>query len=238
MRNMVIVGLCFLSTACATAADYEETRELRLASRGIDILEVDNGSGSIDIVGKPGAGEILVKAIVTVPDEREDRARQTIERNLELSLEKDSDVARLRAFFDHASFFNIGTSPTVRLEIEMPQNMHLSIDDGSGSIDVAEVHGDIAVDDGSGSITLTDVGGMVEIDDGSGSINVRNVSGDVEINDGSGSIDVRGVAGSVIVDDGSGQIDVHDVEQDLIIIEDGSGGLDFSNIGGRVSTDS
>ncbi len=40
------------------------------------------------------------------------------------------------------------------------------------------------------------------------------------------------------MDDGSGSIDVSDVEEDLIIVEDGSGGLDFSNIAGRVETDS
>jgi len=238
MRSLLIMTMFTASLAGAAANGYEEERELTLDTRGIDMLSIDNGAGSIDIQGVSGASEITVTATILVPGRNEEKALQRIEDDLVLLLEKNSDVAILKAYFEEGGFFGFGDEPPVQLDVRMPERMHLQIDDGSGSIEVGSVRGDIMVDDGSGSITMIDVGGEVEIDDGSGSISVTTVGGDISINDGSGSIKVRGVTGTVIVDDGSGSIDVSDVGEDLIIVDDGSGGLDFSNISGRVETDS
>jgi len=238
MRSLIVMTMFVASLVYAASNDYEEVRELTLDTRGIDMLSIDNGSGSVDIVGVSGTNNISVTATILVPGKNDDKARKKIERDLVLILQQDSDVAVLKAYFEEGGLFNFGDSPSVQLDVRMPEGMHLEVDDGSGSIEVANVRGDIMLDDGSGSITMTDVGGNVEIDDGSGSIFVRGVGGDISINDGSGSIKVRGVAGSVIVDDGSGSIEVSDVEEDLIIVDDGSGGLDFSNIAGRVEAES
>lgn len=238
MRSLLIMTLFIASLAGAADDAYEEKRELTLDTRGIDMLSIDNGSGSIDIKGVSGASEITVTATILVPGENEDKARKQIEEDLVLTLEKNSDIAVLKAHMEKRGFFNFGDGPSVSLVVNMPEGMHLEVDDGSGSIEISNVRGDVILDDGSGSIVMVDVGGDVEIDDGSGSISVMTVGGDISINDGSGSIKVRGVAGTVTVDDGSGSIDVSDVEEDLIIVEDGSGGLDFSNIAGRVETDS
>jgi len=236
MRGILIATLAVVGVAHAAEDGYEEIRELSLVSRGIDTLSVDNGSGSIDIVGVTNSGEISISATLVVPGKNEDKARKRIEDDLRLTLDKESDTAVLVAYFEQGSWFNWNDGPSVHLEIRMPEEMHLIVDDGSGSIDIEGVRGDIALDDGSGSIALADVGGQVEIDDGSGTITADRVGGDISVTDGSGSISIRGVNGSVTVDDGSGSINVRDVEKDLIIIDDGSGGLDFANIAGRVQT--
>ena len=236
MRSLLMMTMLLASLADAAFADYEEERQLTLDTRGIDMLSIANGAGSIDITGVPAADEITVLATIRVPGKIDEKARRKIADDLVLTLDKDSDVAVLKAYFDEGGFFNFGESPSVQVEVRMPEGMHLEIDDGSGSVEIRNVRGDIMLDDGSGSITMADVGGEIEIDDGSGSISITTVGGNLSINDGSGSIKVRGVAGSVTVDDGSGSIDVSDVEEDLIVVEDGSGGLDFSNIAGRVET--
>ncbi len=231
--------LFIASQALAAGNDYEEVHELSLDTRGIELLSVDNGSGSIDIKGDSGTDAIAVTATVLVPGKNQDKAREKIEDDLVLTLERDGDTAVLKAYFRQGGgFFNFGDSPSVQLEIRMPADLHLEVDDGSGSIDIQGVRGDIMLDDGSGPVTMVDVGGNVKIDDGSGSISVQGVGGNISINDGSGGIRVRGVAGSVIVDDGSGSIEVSDVEKDLTIVNDGSGGLDFSNIAGQVEIES
>jgi len=238
MRGILIAALVVVGVAQAAADDYEEIRELSLESRGIDTLSVDNGSGSIDIIGVANSSEISVTATLVVPGRSEDKARKRLEDDLKLTLNKESDTAVLLAYFEQGSWFDWNDGPSVNLEIRIPEEMHLIVDDGSGSIDIEGVRGDIVLDDGSGSIALADVGGQIEIDDGSGSITADRVGGDILVNDGSGSITIRGVTGSVTVDDGSGSINIRDVEKDLIIIDDGSGGLDFANIAGRVQTGS
>ena len=236
MRKITIATTVLLAASAVAVADYEEVRELAVDTRGIDMLDVVAGAGSLDIVGVAGASEITVTATIYVPGRNDERARKKIEEDMTLSLEKDSDTATLKAYFDNGAW-NFGESPSIALVVRVPESLHLVVDDGSGSVEISNVNGDISVDDGSGSLTMTDVGGNVGIEDGSGSITIRGVGGDLTINDGSGGIDVRGVAGSVIVDDGSGGIDVSDVEEDLIIVDDGSGGVEFSNIGGRVELD-
>jgi hypothetical protein len=235
-QRQILMALVLAGTAGIAQADYEEERVLTLESRGIDLVDIDAGAGALVVTGVPGTAAIIVTARIRIDDD-EDDARRAIERDMTLTLEKDSDVARLVANFD-SGMFGWSDSPHIDLKVEIPEGMHLRVDDGSGSIEISDLRGDIRVDDGSGSLVMNNVGGDIDIDDGSGSITIRSAGGDVAINDGSGSITVRGVAGSVTVDDGSGSIDVSDVDEDLIIVDDGSGGLDFSNIGGRVETDS
>lgn len=233
MRSIVVMVMFTASLASAAWNGYQEVRDLKISASGVSTLEIEAGAGSLEIIGVSGANEIVVIATILVSEDDDDKARKDIASHMVLSLEKDGDKAVLQGYFKHG-FMNFGDSPHVQLEVRVPARLGLNIDDGSGSIVVENVSGNIEVDDGSGSITMTNVGGDVKIDDGSGSISVEGVRGDLFIADGSGSIRVREVAGSVTVDDGSGSINVSDVEQDLIIVDDGSGSLIFSNIGGRV----
>ena len=142
-------------------------------------------------------------------------------------------VAFLSSYFEPGKWGWDGR-PSIDLDVKIPKYFKLSIDDGSGSIRIEDVRGDITVDDGSGSLTMIRVGGDIRIDDGSGSISVKEVGDSVSIVDGSGSITVRTVGGSVVIDDGSGGIDISDVEKDLIIEEDGSGSLKVARVQGLV----
>jgi hypothetical protein len=237
MRKLFLTTVLSLAVSGIALADYEEVRELSIDTRGIDMLNVESGAGSLDIVGVSGTNEITVTATIQISGRSDERAREKIQEDMTLSLETDSDTAMLKAYFDNG-MWGFGNSSSIALEVRVPESLHLVVDDGSGSADISNVKGDISVDDGSGSLELVDVGGNVDVDDGSGTLSIRGVGGDLTINDGSGSIRVRGVAGSVTVDDGSGSIDVSDVEEDLIIVDDGSGSLDFDNIGGRVELES
>lgn len=230
----IIFFLAMFTTGVAFAAsEYVEDRALNLDAGGISALQIEAGAGSLKVTGVDGLDQIEVEAIITVPGKNDDKARKKIESNLELTLEERGGKAVLRSIFE-GGMWNFGDSPSVQLIVRMPTQLDLNVDDGSGSIVVENVRGDIELVDGSGSISMSDVGGSVDVDDGSGSIDVSGVGGDISIVDGSGSIKVRDVAGSVVVDDGSGSINVADIEADLIIEGDGSGGLNFSNIGGRV----
>ncbi|MFQ5982517.1 MAG: hypothetical protein ACE5KS_03990 [Woeseiaceae bacterium] len=233
MRTFIILGMFTASLASADWRDYEETRDLTLDAAGVNTVEITAGAGSLDVQGSPGAGEISVTARIRVPGEKEEKARKIIESDLVLTLERDGDKAVLKGYFDSKGF-GWDDSPSVRLEVAVPQSIGLEIDDGSGSTVIRDVAGDIEVEDGSGSLQMTNVGGTVRIEDGSGSISVEGVGDDISINDGSGSITVSNVRGSVVVDDGSGSINVSDVEADLIIEDDGSGSLNFARIDGRV----
>jgi len=237
MRSILVMAMFAASLAGAAASDYEEERELSLGTSGIDALEIEAGAGDLKVTGVPGLQEIQVKATVQVPDRGAEKGREIVESDLVLTFERRGERAVLTSRFEGSSWSG-GDSPRINLDVRMPEALDLRIDDGSGAIEILQVHGDIEVDDGSGSITMADVGGTIRVDDGSGSITATAVGGDLSIEDGSGGITVSGVAGSVTIDDGSGGIEVRDVDADLIIVDDGSGGLRYSDIRGKVENES
>ncbi len=234
MRSFIVIAMFTASFAHAAWNGYTEDRTLELDSEGISALKVDAAAGSLKISGDDGA-TIRVNATINVPGKSDEKAQRVIESDLRLSLEKISDMARLEAGFDGGSW-GWGDSPSVDLEVYVPQGLALEVDDSSGKLSVSNIAAAVSIDDGSGSITVEQVGSLI-VDDGSGSIKITGVDGDVSIEDGSGSISVSKVGGSVIIDDGSGSIDVDDVERDVNIIDDGSGSVNASNVRGTVKGD-
>lgn len=235
MRGIILLISFSATLADAAWNDFVEARDLRLAADGIETLEIETGAGELSVLGVSDLREVLVTATITVPGASADEASELIDERLVLTLERHDDRAVLNSYFEEAGF-GWRESPGVSLEVRIPSRMGLDVEDGSGSMDIREVLGDVTVDDGSGSITMQRVGGEVRIEDGSGSLKVGDVGGSLSIVDGSGSIEIRRVTGSVYIEDGSGGIDVDDVEQDLVVEESGSGGLRVANVRGRVQT--
>jgi hypothetical protein len=251
MRGFIVMAMFAVSLSHAGSHNYSEVRNLELDASGLSGLFIDAGAGALIVNGVEGSDEIVVIATIVLDAEDEEQARTLIEKRLRLDLERAGDRAKLKAGF--SSSWGWDGDAAIDLDVRMPAQLSLRIDDGSGPITVHDIastvriddgsglielgnSGDIDIDDGSGSIRLEDTGG-VKIDDGSGSITIVRAAGDVYVEDGSGTIDIRGVQGSVTVDDGSGDIEIDDVEQDLIIEEDGSGTLRYTNVRGAVQQD-
>ena len=236
MRGIALLIMLASTLAQAAWNDYVENRELRLDASGVSAIEIEAGAGSLTVTGDPNASEIVVDATITVSESDEDEAQSRIEKRLVLTLEREGDMARLDGYFE-SGMFGWDQNAAVALDVTLPQSLGLIVDDSSGSVEVTAVGGDVSIEDGSGGIRLTDSGGHVNIDDGSGSINIAGVRGDVRVDDGSGSMTIERVAGSVFIDDGSGSIRVIDVQQDLIVEDAGSGGVDYEQVLGRVEID-
>ena len=237
MRGVLLVAMFTASLAHAAWNDFVEVRDLKTDADGVRELAIEAGAGSLEISGDPNADAILVIATVTVANEKADKAREIMESDMVLTLERNGDTALLKSYFKSDGSWGWGAQNGIALEVRVPERLGLAVDDGAGSMEIRDVRGDIKIDDGSGSIVMTAVGGNIEVDDGSGSISIDGAGDDIRIVDGSGSIRVRQVGGSVIVADGSGSIDVRDVGRDLIVEEDGSGGLRFADVQGRVEQD-
>jgi hypothetical protein len=152
MRSIIVMAMFTASLVSATWSDYEEQRDLHLSASGINVVIIDAGAGSLVITGVAGADEIAVTATIQVPDRNDDKAREVIESDLVLKLEKHGDIAILTADFKE-SRWDSGDSPSVGLVVQMPSKLNLAVGDGSGSISVTDVSGAIEIEDGSGSIT-------------------------------------------------------------------------------------
>ncbi len=99
---------------------------------------------------------------------------------------------------------------SLSLDVTLPASSDLQLQTGSGSVDVADINGQVNAQTGSGSITADNISGQqATLKTGSGDITLDNVTGQQEIlSTGSGSIDARGLNGQVTLDTGSGSTTV------------------------------
>ena len=122
MRSLVVMAMYASSLTYASWNGYTETRDLTLPASGVDILEVNAGAGSMLVSGAQDASDITVKAIIRVPDDDEEDAKEFIAEDLVLSLEKKRSKAKLAAYFDYSSWSS-RDSAVVDLEISIPQGL-------------------------------------------------------------------------------------------------------------------
>ncbi len=103
---------------------------------------------------------------------------------------------------------------------------NLSIDTGSGDVQIASQSGQLAVDTGSGDVVIGSTRGETTVDTGSGDVVVRRFVGNGSIDTGSGSVTVQKVsAGKLTIDTGSGDVTLQDGEAGRVIAKTGSGGV-------------
>ena len=255
MKKLTLVSGLVLFFATSVFA-HEETRKLELDVRGIDMLEIDCGAGFLKVQGVEGLTRIEVTAEIIAKGMGRREFEEFLEEDVILSLKKRGRKAILESSLDHSgsvfSLFGRNRNARIDLTVKIPYDFdlfvhygsgeieidrlkgELTVDDGSGSADITNIEGNLEFDDGSGSIFIEGVVGNVRIDDGSGDIRIREIDGDLDIDDSSGSVVVRHVTGTVFVRDSSGSIDISGVDQDVVIAEDSSGGVNIRDVKGRV----
>lgn len=214
-------------------------RQATMATSGVTEIRVMMGAGSLEIVGGPNLGEIRASGTACADT-------QAHLDEVELLTSRDGDAVVVESAAPHGQ---------LDLILEVPESLPLvvkdasgstvisnvaalDLEDGSGSVRVELVGGDVSVRDGAGSLDIERIAGKVTVEeDGSGSIEIDAVGGDVRVEaDGSGSIAITNVTGDVLIEeDGSGSISVTDVRGSFRVLQGGSGGIHSDRIAGRVS---
>ncbi len=234
LKGLVLI-LCFVFSVTQAAA-YERERELILPAAGIEGIEFDCGAGDLRIQGKEGLKEIKVQASIVVIGEKRNKLDATIKKRVRLSLTRRGSKAVLTSKIK-GFVFKLFRRRTllVHLDVTLPQQLFLDIEDRSGLVKIDNYSGDIKMEDGSGHIEIATVTGNLRIVDGSGSIKINNVDGDVETSDGSGSMDLKKINGNVTIADGSGNVYIDGVEKNVNLRRGGSGKEYIKNVKGKIN---
>jgi hypothetical protein len=225
----VILSACVAFTpAFADDCPHRAERQAGVDAAGARSVRVEAGSGELRIEGRNGMARVEARGTACA-------AESGLLDQIRIRGTRQGDVVVIKVDLPERSpSWSWNERARVDLTVELPRNLALSVNDGSGSAEIAHV-GALDVRDGSGELVITDVAGDLRVDDGSGSIEIRGVTGDVRLSDGSGSIDVQDVGGSVTVErDGSGSIDVAAVKGDFTVARDGSGGIAHTRVAGQV----
>lgn len=218
-RIAIIAGMLALAACTTSQPTLQETRNLELDVPAGSRFVIDAGSGSLELRGEAGRSMIEVEAEIWQVEANDDYT---------LTLETDGDGV-VRMVSRHGSGIGAGAD-RIDLSIVVPESLEVRVDDGSGSVRVSDLIGNVEIEDGSGSIAVARVGGDLTVDDGSGSFRAEDISGSLSIQDDSGSITIDGIDGDVTIDDGSGSITVRNVGG-VVSVSDGSGSINVDGAG-------
>ncbi len=226
MRTGLMVAV-LVGAGCAVFSgqqcEYSAPRSALVAAEGATTVQIDAGAGFLVVSGQSGLGEVRATGKACA-------SRESLLEDVELVTRRDGDRIVIETRFPKR--LGRGNNCSLELTVEVPAELMVEINDGSGEIEVTNV-ASLLIDDGSGEIKVATISGDVKISDGSGEIDVHGVTGSVTVQDGSGEITVQRVDGDVVVtDDGSGDISVIDVGGSLLVEDDGSGGIRAEQIGG------
>lgn len=228
VKLICAIAITSLFSGCIVVAkpshvNTHQRKTLTLDASQLNGLDIRVGAGNLEVIGQQDTTEIIVKVGIYSDSKHKN--------DYELSLDERGNSAELVAKMGNTSGFWIGDSPRIDVVVVVPQTLKITIDDGSGNINIAHIHAPVAVKDGSGDIMVKDINGDVNIDDGSGEIVIANINGNLNIHDGSGSITVKDISGSASFEDGSGDLTVRKVTG-VVTVDDGSGDIDIEQAGG------
>ncbi|MGI1945464.1 DUF4097 family beta strand repeat-containing protein [Shewanella glacialipiscicola] len=227
-------GIINVNAAGMSDLDHQQ-RELTLDSQDLQSLIAETGAGGLEIIGVEGLTQI--KLVADIYSNDDSKVILTLEKKankakLKADIEQsgfnhDSPYidlklrvpANLALDIDDGSGAILISKMTADInvkdgsgELTINGGNHVSIEDGSGDIEVSQINGNLTIDDGSGAIKVTDVRGNITIDDGSGNIEVANVQNPVTITDGSGDINVFNTKGLTILSAGSGDVKFNKID--------------------------
>lgn len=114
---------------------------------------------------------------------------------------------------------------SIDLEITVPANCDVQLDNGAGRVAVQGTSGDIRVRTGSGRIEAHDLQGQIAMKTGSGRIEISNLQGQIDLRTGSSRIEARNLQGQIMLRTGSSRIEADNLRGQLIA-QTGSGHIE------------
>jgi DUF4097 and DUF4098 domain-containing protein YvlB len=216
-RRTWLSGILLASTALALgpvrALAADNSFDKTLSVSGHVRLELNNGSGSVDIRGSAD-NKVHIYGKVT--------AGWSVFGSSEKSLQ---DVVANPPIDQHDNTIHVGRNNSLFKNISIDYKIEVPHD--------TEIDAELA----SGGITIDGVRGPVKASSASGYVHVYRVDGDTQLNAASGSVEASGIGGILRVSSASGDIAATDVKGDLRVSA-ASGSIRITNPGDRVDASS
>jgi DUF4097 and DUF4098 domain-containing protein YvlB len=250
MRVLFGLILAAASTAALASHDcrFSAERNLDIDPAGLKALALVLGSSDAHVEGVAGIKRIEVRGKACASEEE-------WLKDLTVDQERGSDRVRVTTNKNrsgvHINLFG-SSYAYIDLQVRMPADLALEIEDGSGDANVTNVAalkfssgsgdlnahhvtGDMVVKVGSGDAIIDDIGNLTVERVGSGDIRATNARGEIKVGHvGSGDINFTDVHGGVHIESvGSGDVIVRRAGGDVEVGSIGSGDVTVDGVGGN-----
>jgi hypothetical protein len=226
------VALLFSLCSLALAADckYSSDRAANFTGQ-IKKVVVSASSGYLYIRGD-AAGGVKAKG-------RACASSEALLGKVALESRREADTVYLTVVMGEGmgDMFSFNRYSALDLDVTVPKDAQLEVNDSSGDLELSDVGSAIVVDS-SGDQLLKNITGNLDVSDSSGDLRIMGVSGNVKATDSSGDIDIEDVRGDVkIVSDSSGDISIAKVSGNAHVVEDSAGTITISEVKFNVTVD-
>lgn len=227
---ILVAAVAIAGTALPAHAAARGEFERTLSVTGTVDLQVETGSGSID-VRTGNSNQVHVVGHIWVNEwfggDGEERVKK-LESNP--PIQQSGNDIRIGHIDDPELKHNVSIS----YEVVVPTSTQLRASSGSGSQNISGISGSLEAGSGSGSLKIYNIGSSVRAHTGSGSIEINGAKGNVNARTGSGSIHATDVAGGFDGETGSGHLALEQSGPGSVRAETGSGGLELHHVHGSL----
>ncbi len=231
MKKIILMAMmtCII-TSELQAENMTFHRSLSTEALDFTAVEIIAGAGNMVVEGSESQLIEIDATVVSKDYKKMAKFVEAFDDRMLFHVKQVNDKIQIMAKAKKSAF----SAPNIQinLQIKVPKNLNLFIDDGSGSTEVTGLTGALHVDDESGPIAIRQIQNKVTVEDGSGSLFLESVVGDVEIKDKAGAVELRRIQGDVMIEDGSGNIVVVNMIGKLSI-DDGAGNVAVKGLKGK-----
>ncbi|MCY3770425.1 MAG: hypothetical protein OXG98_00155 [Gemmatimonadetes bacterium] len=200
-------------------------------------LTIDADIGSVRIeTATTNKLEILVEK--QRKEGTEDQARRAFD-EVEVTTEQQDNDVHVRV--DKSRWFK-RNRVSIAIIVQVPYTYNLDINTAGGSIEIADLDGEIMAKTAGGSIRLgatkgdvdaRTLGGSIRIGPTEGGVYAKTLGGSIDIGDTKGDVDAKTLGGSIRVGRTEGDLTAYTMGGN-IIVEAASGKVSAKTLGGKV----
>jgi hypothetical protein len=225
----VTIAMAALVTCSVPALAAEGTFDRTLQVTGTVNLQIETGSGSIN-VRTGSSSEVRVTGHIRSNDWMGSAEERVKKLQSNPPIQQSGNDIRIGHIDDPELRHNISIS----YDVVVPSSTQLRSTTGSGSQEISGISGSLEASTGSGSLKISSIGSSVRAHSGSGNIDIDGAGGNVTVRAGSGSIHASRVAGGFDGETGSGHLTLEQTAPGSVRAETGSGGLDLRGVRGSL----
>jgi hypothetical protein len=207
MKNISFILLLLIAFV-----SYGQDQTVTKTFKGIKTIRLSTASG--DITLKKGSGSDVSVLLKHTYNKDE----------FEPVFEENSGRLTIEERFDRGSH-----SGHSNWTLEIPDNLDVKINTGSGNITIDGLNIELRSNTGSGDVLITSVKGDLDFNTGSGDIEIEKGEGEIRLNTGSGNIRANGGTGIYSFNAGSGNIRLENLNGELRV-NTGSGNINAKAI--------
>ncbi|RUO33953.1 hypothetical protein [Aliidiomarina soli] len=162
----------FLAVSFPLAAQqppHTTERTLYLASADLDHIHSRLGDGQLTLIGEPDREQVEVQATLYY----------YAEESILLSLEQLNGEARLEGGFIESNY--TGLAPYMDVVIRVPSSFSAAVRHGNGNLFIQDLTGMVSIESGSGDIDVSNVGGVRIEHSSGGKVSTQSIQGPVRI---------------------------------------------------------